>query len=1262
MKGRQVMLLMGNTPGKTKAKLYEFDIRSENPTYWYLQSLNLTTPSNSSTFSSFQSDYFLAITQTSLDSVLVYKYVDNHFIPHDIITSPEVTSVTSFEIGFKSFLAVDGHQAGIYEFSANGLVERQIVNSHPNGIHYWLPIPLQTYRDDVILFAQRALDHGSHGSYAVEIITYNGGQFEEHEDIPCSLFEEESSWLSCLAHDNGIMGASYITVGDKLGLIVPKPSNSSLVLFMVHSGIESMPNPKEEEIDLLYELKENLQELIDEQYKEYEELMNFNPIRARDTTDAAKVEEKILGGPHEEDVTSYKEEVEAFGADIHRAMEKMEGVREKENRTHFDTIKVNGVLRIRGNLDVSRVEIDRLNGLPATKLLKDIVKKDEVHKILKKKTFTDLSVENIDFEVVNGINASDIMYKNDPEIKLTGNLTFEDIVNLNETFVTTGLINDIDLEKEAIKIEEGYDGPLEFEEIIVLDKMKAKKINNQSLQPFKPTSSEDGDNETKTIFIPHNVSVTSINGIKFNEFIEHLCLVNVKCYIPGNITLVGNVVVKEMHTNFLNDLKFPEDFMFADHVFHANITGQKTFMGSLTARDIRSQGTIGGVDTNKLVTLSTDQIIPSKLTFENLKLTEELNVTGKILGEFVGKFVPNPTLDTTGFIKSNVDFKNLEVEGNIILENNFNGENFEKLLNDLVYLDEDIANITGAKMFSKGLAVLRNLEIDSKSINTVNLESFVTKDTDQNLHISLLKGDITIGSLKVEGRYDGVDIAEFDESLVKLTGEQFISSTLIFTEHVDVGNLEITGKLNELEASEYLYTSGHGEIPKNVTFEDIVVENLLVEGDFTGKWSDVDLLNVTKRYLSFTKNQTIDVDFHIKESTVDRLDARKINGLNYGDLFDESRFLDTVKEMLNNGSSKVGNLKVDGSLHLITVNNKSIEEILPRSPLRNEDGTLKKELIFENDVYFDQLHIKELSSVGWEDFVSHLVFKNETSLVMSGTKIFRSGFKVEKLIETKKINDILLKDILTKEGAQQIKGPVVMTGAVTFENPTVLESINGTLIDDILDVLKVSNGTRIFKGDMVFKRLAHIRSLIVNGTVNNEFPEEVLKSIVYKNADAVLKSKIIFRKPVNISGNLAIHVLNRIDVLDIESKIVLTTTDADISGVVSFSKPIIIQDHMEIDKDLNTRLLFGVDTDEWLDRAVFLDKGLLVGNYSFEHIAVNEELVTEFINNINMSRIVPLRSNQSIGFMKFDEVSCVNDISVGNLVNGFKLSPAFENL
>lgn len=58
-----------------------------------------------------------------------------------------------------------------------GTVERKIANSNLNGLQFWLPLKVTRFRDETILMFQRLLDHNTHTTFDVELVTYNGRRY-----------------------------------------------------------------------------------------------------------------------------------------------------------------------------------------------------------------------------------------------------------------------------------------------------------------------------------------------------------------------------------------------------------------------------------------------------------------------------------------------------------------------------------------------------------------------------------------------------------------------------------------------------------------------------------------------------------------------------------------------------------------------------------------------------------------------------------------------------------------------------------------------------------------------------------------------------------------------------------------------------------------------------------------------------------------------------------------------------------------------------
>lgn len=112
--------------------------------------------------------------------------------------------------------------------------------------------------------------------------------------------------------------------------------------------------------------------------------------------------------------------------------------------------------------------------------------------------------------------------------------------------------------------------------------------------------------------------------------------------------------------------------------------GKKHF-DTLSVKKASVLDTIDGVDPSTLILLSTDETLKNKFEFDNLELTETFKVNGEIFGNALPKFLPNPTLKQSKEIRSNMVFKNLKVNGTVLIGDEFHNITFKKLLGDVVY-------------------------------------------------------------------------------------------------------------------------------------------------------------------------------------------------------------------------------------------------------------------------------------------------------------------------------------------------------------------------------------------------------------------------------------------------------------------------------------------------------------------------------------------------------------------------------------------------
>lgn len=116
---------------------------------------------------------------------------------------------------------------------------------------------------------------------------------------------------------------------------------------------------------------------------------------------------------------------------------------------------------------------------------------------------------------------------------------------------------------------------------------------------------------------------------------------------------------------------------------------------------------------------------------------------------------------------------------------------------------------------------------------------------------------------------------------------------------------------------------------------------------------------------------------------------------------------------------------------------------------------------------FESLQIANLADVNFNNFVAKIVFKNVTHVTISNTVSFMHGLKVKNLIETSKLNNVTLKNVLRKNGNQTIKGPITVIGKVTLqEGCNVQNAINGIELKYLVEHFDVGNETLNLKGEV----------------------------------------------------------------------------------------------------------------------------------------------------------------------------------------------------
>lgn len=153
---------------------YNRDIKS---IFRFFQSIQLYEPITSVAINNIETHCYLSVPQPSLNSVQIYQLNKNLFVAFQNITSAQVDQVVAFQNGFKSFIAFNGLNASIYQVKQYDMVKEEVKDSNMYSIEYWMAIPIQTYRDETLLLAQRRLNYELHTDLKIDVITYNGNRY-----------------------------------------------------------------------------------------------------------------------------------------------------------------------------------------------------------------------------------------------------------------------------------------------------------------------------------------------------------------------------------------------------------------------------------------------------------------------------------------------------------------------------------------------------------------------------------------------------------------------------------------------------------------------------------------------------------------------------------------------------------------------------------------------------------------------------------------------------------------------------------------------------------------------------------------------------------------------------------------------------------------------------------------------------------------------------------------------------------------------------
>lgn len=498
IEGKDSLLLvnsMNSTTNEThySADIYSFDLYTRQS--WLVQKIPLVHRAANAHFMELGREYVLVFPQK--DSVELFCYsrsvdVNHKFVHLKSVDSPKVQAVACFQIGGLSYIAIGGRKPQILRYHRQQFFSQTILSTSWGTVEHILPIAARTYRDDLILLVQhRVRFDGGHSVPALEALIWNGEAFVTAAlSVPCYyngvVFESGITCVLDSERDVGIEGASVIQRGTNISLLVPR-SEAPSGLYYLAFKLDPVDNPV----------------VSQEQHTSFELLQKFNA-----QTDVISAAETVLLNSVD---SPTKFTVDWNIGDLESTVIQVDDLSQLMNDEFWlgDTL-----------VTAADLEAD----VPAMLSLLEQYTKE----------VAELELEVMDSPSVNFHSAGNGQFKMDGlRVLRERRENKESLPKLSVKNLQVEFINDIPV-KDFVFADSNGDIDLSGIDVILDDDLE---VNGQ-ISIANRSSGQLGDaieDSRLNLRILGNLSIETINGVDFNEFLRNVVFVNVPDWIENMV-------------------------------------------------------------------------------------------------------------------------------------------------------------------------------------------------------------------------------------------------------------------------------------------------------------------------------------------------------------------------------------------------------------------------------------------------------------------------------------------------------------------------------------------------------------------------------------------------------------------------------------------------------------------------------------------------------------------------------------------------------
>ncbi|KAL5277221.1 hypothetical protein ACFFRR_002445 [Megaselia abdita] len=1134
--------------------IYSFDSFED-----FLLSQKITVSSNITSLSVFNTGKDAIIVPTPLNSTSldIYKfemqYFENGHVRFEFFETlnfeSNIEGVFDFQMGGNYYIATSGVSAKIYMYNEGTFNVTTEFSSEIGVVQMYLPIPIITFRDDLILLVQHITEFETHSLITVDSLVWDGSTFIPTLPPPCIVNNKTiHSGVSCILdgeRDQGIIGATVVhEINGNITIVVPRNN--------VTAGLHTFnADYLERNVETL-ELKEIfdfLKALFYSQMKIIEEGQLFieqNLI----LPDKMKVREIEIDGDLSEighiyinkeewteeddntDLLKLADMIEALHNEL-KALEEMneEVVREKRDapilfdEMEFDFVNVTGELTLmnpeNNTFDIEALRVDG----------------------------------DFNAEVVNNVSWADFekdLVRMDGSMPLDNLVVDGDIVFENE--LSTENLNDLSLLNDYLWMNS--------------DSTDTIRIGGQ--KKFETLETNDLDTDG---FI-NGVRPSDIITLSGDQRISGKSIFTSQLEVTEELKLTGTVRGKGL-----------EDFLSNDDLRTTKIIKSKCQFNTLEVNGpITITKLVNGIKLDDIfenivmkTNSSTPIIISSSKTFKHVNVEKILIENGEIndipLMNFVSKSRPQELRlkNFSGFIVTNF----LNIDGD------FDGINPKEFFESVIYTNDSNSNIESniTAIFEEDLMASEfkvtenfNGHPVSDVITVDNLSEVLEEATFDNLRIETMNCECDVEGV---GKLNGIDIRSAQARSLKTPSQpqHLYIDHLILKKGANVTRINsipthiITTFLHSYKDIPYMLKSG------KLSIDTIVVKGSVTAAKINNQEFNPDNFiwlnreNIIKTHLRFRDPLYLEHSLYINGRLNNQPET-------FPEFLSQIAFKSEGTLTIKGTKDFLYTLRCHENVEIAQINDIPFSEIAMKPTLMEFQGNL----VIKGDVHINKLnvgsHLNDHFMAELPNLCRFDTFLN--SWVFGGPLVFKGHITIDNLILRKGVNDVedldeLLNSLTYTNQISVLKGKTIFKNEVKIMKGGYIKHINGFDLMDVLNnmvFIAGSNEIKIsgpvsFGGPVSATHITVKRALItekISGCDVNEWVENT----VNVNEDVKVDGPIKFKESTLDGNSFYIKTLNE---CPFENFLTLNTPQ-NFTGNLAFST-VYVRESLSVQQNFN---------------------------------------------------------------------------------------------